>query len=447
MQSARKYSRIPARASNRAQRHLLRLQCILYSRGRCENNGVNKHETRRTRGRVHEAKARPFTMRDYARTLSDYASRYDEEVGPLPCFPPPAHESALPAFSKRGEMPPAWEQPFISTDAGALPRGLPSCADEAVALYLVSGAARTPPNIDVDFESVECSSNGEARRVIASAASSGQVFWSAVHVPGIEHPRWWPRSAAAVPGFEHMIIGVGAAGIGMHRDRYCAGGGDGDGASSERLVSTYLALGRGRKHVVLLPPTEAARSVAEELGGDGCDDTYGRQRSQRAKLPARPSPSLLERVIGAGGFWFDIEAASSAREGDGEGGSDGGGEGDGDGDGKGDGGEVEEEEEEEAALAEGAAGDDGDEGDGEEGDDEEEEEDDTIPVALFIPSGWWHWLVGDSEWHVAWSGSIFPKPIPSALSRGARANDRHSGAGKQGRGYTGGRPRTGGRQH
>ena len=46
---------------------------------------------------------------------------------------------------------------------------------------------------------------------------------------------------------------------------------------------------------------------------------------------------------------------------------------------------------------------------------EEEEEDETVPVCLFIPAGWWHWLAGDAEWHVAWSGSFFPGNAPSGL--------------------------------
>jgi hypothetical protein len=116
----------------------------------------------------------------------------------------------------------------------------------------------------------------------------------------------WPRHATPVPGFEHMIIGAGEAGIGMHRDRYCEAG--------EQLVSTYLAIGRGRKHVVLLPPTADGAAVAEKLGGCGCDDAYGRTGSQRAKLPPRPPPDLLEAVLSAGGYWFDIEAVRADGE-------------------------------------------------------------------------------------------------------------------------------------
>eukprot|EP00966_Prymnesium_polylepis_P279499 6457063-Prymnesium_polylepis.2 len=43
----------------------------------------------------------------------------------------------------------------------------------------------------------------------------------------------------------------------MHRDRFRGEG------RPDRLVSTYLALGRGRKHVILLPPTDEGARVAE----------------------------------------------------------------------------------------------------------------------------------------------------------------------------------------
>ena len=189
-------------------------------------------------------------------------------------------------------------------------------------------------------------SNGQARRTLAAASADRRPFWAACHVP-VEHPEWWPggRGAAAVPGFEHLIVGEGRSGIGMHRDRYAAYLPHHPTASrhltpppsparsyrapgqAERLVSTYLALGRGRKHVVLLPPTEEGARLAEvggmathgdllrplvhghpphhrppppitsppppapfpwqELGGAGCDSAYGRATSQRVDFPLR----------------------------------------------------------------------------------------------------------------------------------------------------------------
>ena len=101
----------------------------------------------------------------------------------------------------------------------------------------------------------------------------------------------------------------------------------------ERLVSTYLSLGRGRKHVILLPPTAEVRAtppithttphtsprtppavrptprtwpgtphmhssqgaeIAERLGGEGCDSAYGRPSSQRAPMPVRPQPEVCQ---------------------------------------------------------------------------------------------------------------------------------------------------------
>ena len=44
------------------------------------------------------------------------------------------------------------------------------------------------------------------------------------------------------------------------------------------LVSTYLSLSRGRKHVLLLPPTDEGAAVAQQLGGEGCDDASGERR-------------------------------------------------------------------------------------------------------------------------------------------------------------------------
>lgn len=345
----------------------------------------------------------------FAFSLSDYRSRFDPSgSGPLPCFPPPVQASlALPRVRGVETIPAGFAMPFVTTDAGAPPRGTPMCVDEAIGTYLVGGASRAPPNIDVDFASAPCSSNGEARRTIMAAAAGGRPYWAAIHVPGIEHPTWWPRTAQPVPGFEHMIIGAREAGIGMHRDRHCSGGGE------ERLVSTYLALGCGRKHVVLLPPSAAGAEVAERLGGAGCDDEYGRQSSQRAKLPPRPEPGLLCAVVEAGGYWFTIEAT------------------------RGEGAErpassSEDEDDEVTAAAERPAsevvavdvGDDEKEGSEEEESEEEESEEDDhlVPMAVFLPAGWYHWLVGDAPWHVAWSGSIFP--TSHKLEKGAGAKPR-----------------------
>ena len=138
----------------------------------------------------------------------------------------------------------------------------------------------------------------------------------------------------------------------MHRDRFVEG-------EKERLVSTYLTLGRGIKHVVLLPP--AATALAEELGGDSCDTAYGRTTSQRRELPPSPPPELLERVMEAGGFWFDLCETTVP----------------------------------------GAAS-EGEEGAGSDDDSDDEEE---AALCMRTPAGWstgWPPM----RWHVAWSGSF-----------------------------------------
>lgn len=32
-------------------------------------------------------------------------------------------------------------------------------------------------------------------------------------------------------------------------------------------------------------------------------------------------------------------------------------------------------------------------------------------TALYMPAGWWHWLVGLSEWHVVYGGSYYPESV------------------------------------
>tara|TARA_B110001452_G_scaffold221880_1_gene194555 strand:- start:1383 stop:2627 length:1245 start_codon:yes stop_codon:yes gene_type:complete len=332
------------------------------------------------------------TFEAYAAAAAAQASGGGGGGGLLPLFPPPLVDMD----ATRKALPASCSAPFLCTSAGALPRGVPDDVDDLVAGYLVSGVSDSPPNIDVDFESVECASNGQARRALTSASAEGKRYWAACHVP-IEHPRWWPsgRGAEAVPGFEHLIVGEGSSGIGMHRDRYREDG------RPDRLVSTYLSLGRGRKHVVLLPPTDEGAAVAELLGGLGCDNAYGRSSSQRVAMPVRPPPELLERVLQCGGFWFDLEAGSAGPS-DAEGGrcSD--------------------------DLAKGEASEAGEAGEGEAGgeeearqttqdedadaeeEDDDDDDDDDEALCLFMPAGWWHWLLADSKWHVAWSGSFFP---------------------------------------
>ena len=392
--------------------------------------------------------------REYATTAEEYRKLYDNESGPLPLFPPPTIDA--PGAGYKNGLSSTWATPFITPSAGGLPHGPPCCVDELCANYLVGGLSKNPPNIDIDFETACCATNNEAKRTLAKADAGGSIWWAAVHVPTIQHPVWWPRQAVPVPGFEHVIVGAHAAGIGMHRDRYtqpteASGPAGGQApATGERLVSTYLALGRGRKHVVLLPPTEEGARVADTLGGLGCDSAYGRQSSQRVRFPLRPPPEMLEAVLAAGGYWFPIEA----KRGD-------------------DGEDEDEEEEEEEEEVEGveeeeergedkaaepelilveppvaaseetgppasatraygsnvgsSASSSGEDEDEDDDDDEEEEEEEVEPVCVFLPAGWYHWLVGDSDFHVAWSGSFFPGTQSRAA--GGKGGGRHGGTG------------------
>ena len=246
-----------------------------------------------------------LSQRAYATTRRDYRDRFDVGGGPLPLFPPtvvdmdlqtrkrPALPLLLPLIlADTHTLPPSCNTPFLCTSAGCLPRGVPDDVDDLVSGYLVSGVSRASPNLDVDGQSVECTSNGQARRALAKASEQKKPYWVACHVP-IEHPPWWPAggTAEAVPGFEHLIAGEGTSGIGMHRDRYRLAG------QPDRLVSTYLALGRGRKHVILLPPTAEGARLAEKLGGEGCDSADGRPSSQRTPMPVRPQPEVCDPAI------------------------------------------------------------------------------------------------------------------------------------------------------
>ena len=116
----------------------------------------------------------------YACTMADYCRGYAEaaaaasgaahgdgekatsttQAGVVPLFPPPVEEEAL--DSRRG-LPSTWSTPFLTTLAGALPHGpAPLDVDEVCGTYLVSGASKLPPNVDVDFETVMLDSNGAA---------------------------------------------------------------------------------------------------------------------------------------------------------------------------------------------------------------------------------------------------------------------------------------------
>ena len=443
----------------------------------------------------------------YATTISAYRRAYKGTTkGKLPYFPPPVLEAA-PNIPGNGKcIPSTWATPFVTKQAGSLPYGPPCRVEELCSNYLVGGMSKHPPNIDINLVAVEVATNNQAKRALLQADAAGTLWWGAFHVPTIRHPPWWPVAARAVPGFEHMIVGIKDVGIGMHRDRYCGfadvplaslprmsaaateGARIADGKAVELVVSTYLSLGRGRKHVILLPPTEAGSELAEALGGCGCDDANGRKKSQRVEFPIRPPPEMLEKVLAAGGFWFDIaaggfvheafsdatEEASPAEENheeevvcivpgsprpgeaavedgtaghvstdvDGEvmvGGEEGG-KGGGEEGGKG-GGEDDKGSDGASDTERGNAPSDGDsDEDGNASGDSDESEDDPDPVTIFLPAGWWHWLSGDSDFHVAWSGSFFPgttcQPERMDSNRSGRGGSRgmDNSRGAKGRG-------------
>jgi hypothetical protein len=37
---------------------------------------------------------------------------------------------------------------------------------------------------------------------------------------------------------------------------------------------------------------------------------------------------------------------------------------------------------------------------------------DFSATGLFLPAGWWHWLVGLTPWHVVFGGSFYPEQQP-----------------------------------
>jgi hypothetical protein len=298
--------------------------------------------------------------RRYACSLAAYRRAYEsctspQDHAPLPMFPPEVVRADT--YNAQRPLPSAHRVPFLTTAAGVGPaEGVPMDLNDFLARYVSSGTSsngsserRSPPHVLIDDETQASDRTlDEAHGTISRAASRGQRLWIAALLPRMAYPPWWPQSAVSIPSYEHLLVGCGASSVGMHRDRYVdqqrpvAPG-------CERLMCTYISLARGVKHVVLLPPTPTGAALAELLGGDGCDEPDGRSTSASRRFPARPPPATLERVVSAGGFWFDHGARSL---------------------------------------------------------DPHEEQ---PAVCLFLPAGWWHWLVADADFHVAWSASFFPE--------------------------------------
>ncbi len=300
--------------------------------------------------------------RSYACSLAEYRARYRDERAPLPMLPPPLlfdeeDEEGAEAGSGVAPLPSSHPTPFVTRAGGeGPPEGVPRDAADFIARYLATGGSGgssvrpKPPHVLLDEVTQPAYANvAEAAQAIGGAAAEGRRMWVAQLLPEMAHPPWWPVHAASIPTYESLLVGGGATGVGMHRDRFVRDPSRPRGAS-ERWMCTYISLARGVKHVLLLPPTPAGAQLAEALGGAGCDEPEGRRASPAAPFPSRPPPEVLERVVTCGGYWFDLGAPSAPSEPDGGG-----------------------------------------------------------SLCLFLPAGWWHWLVGDCAWHVAWSASFFPE--------------------------------------
>ena len=261
-------------------------------------------------------------------------------------MPPSFFASGSPAGGQ--PLNSAHGMPFLTLAAGAGPSaGVPADAADLVGRYVLEPSCRqAPPNVDVDEVTQRCPSAREAALAIEGAARDARRLWVAALIwPLMAPPRWYPRHASPIPTYEHLIAGSGRTSIGMHRYRFVHRAMATPQTAPERLISTYISLVRGVKHAILLPPTPAGGALAERLSGEHCDDLESRRTSAQRPFHLRPPPALLEQVVELGGFWFDFGAP------------------------------------------------DGDGGDA---------------VCLFIPAGWWHWILSDADWHVAWSGSFFP---------------------------------------
>lgn len=115
---------------------------------------------------------------------------------------------------------------------------------------------------------------------------------------------------------------------------------------SRTPVSTYLAICEASKLVLLLPPGQTLLPA----GGD-------------PDLLLKPTPQLLADVKAAGGYYFlleDLTQQQQQQQGQGEYGN-----------------------------SSSTAG--------------------FSATALYMPSGWYHWLVGLTDWHVVYGGSFYPE--------------------------------------
>ena len=271
--------------------------------------------------------------------------------GLIPLMPPPMIE-----LSSSRSLATTTSEPFLSDSSdGELPMGIPICMRELERYLHLSGKA---PEVYMDGRLChtlglqEMSAALDTQYAAAEAEPTVGIpsWWCTCEVNGIRHPSWWPQNAASVPGYNSLIVGAGASGIGMHQDCYTNENGQ------HRLVASYLTVAAGRKHVVMLPPSEEGSRIARSLACPDADHSEAREDRQVAAFPVRPHPDMLDSVLNSGGYWFDIDVAAKSAD--------------------------------NAAPSRKA----------------------PTSLTLFIPAGWWHWLAGDAccEWHVAWGGSFVP---------------------------------------
>lgn len=251
---------------------------------------------------------------------------------------------------------PALDRPFLTAQCGTIP-SVPADLDAALRTYF-TGRRDAHPRVDVEGADQDVvGSWSEARRALQAAAAAGRRFWCTFYLPGMGHPSWWPKACkgpdgtgegpGSAPTQDQVIVGRGRTGIGIHADKYDVGGDLG----RRKLCSTCITIVKGRKHVLMLPPSCAAGSCDScSWFGDGDD------------FPLSPSPELLRRLVAAGGYLFSMEPLTPWRA-----------------------------------------------------DADDENGDEVEGLALFTPAGWFHWLVGDApanshdDWHVVFGGS-YPPP-------------------------------------
>ena len=136
------------------------------------------------------------------------------------------------------------------------------------------------PNIDIEGKKVEVKSWSKAKAILSEAEEENKSFWCTFVDNSFKHPSWWPLDKA-VPTYNQVIVSSKATDIGIHTDVY---------KPKKAEVHTYLSCHHGLKHVILLPPKET------ELFPEG----------GKTPFPLRPSKDLVQQIITAGGYYFDL---------------------------------------------------------------------------------------------------------------------------------------------